>query len=329
MDTASQGKIAVGEGVGGALGGDLGEKIFVICVVDQQIVTQIGSCRGGGQTVHFIVGVLGTGGFRISRRFHPFQQVGVGIVAVGGYLAQSVRGGFQTVAIVCVVGCAGDFRFAVDNICAGGAAGGLAGSQPKCHLGSGNVTAGGDRGHIGELDIGSRPIAVFLADVEPVQGVSLHTGVFHHIVINDILGSRACGDLRINGDWVNPAFIGQPSLVRGHGDGVGIPGGGGHCHGDILGQLPGAVIHIGRGHGEHNFLVPVEEQNLPVFLQLRRQILHLNGDHIGRNILLAVKDDIFLRAGWLPTALPNYSVLPGDYFKVTAILRPVENSIPA
>ena len=93
--------------------------------------------------------------------------------------------------------------------------------------------------------------------------------------------------------WHGTTEVGT-SLARGHGDGVDATGGGSHGHGDVLGKLPGGVVHIGRGHGEYHFFFPIEEQNLPVFLQLRRQILHLNGDHIGRNILLAVKDDIFL-----------------------------------
>ena len=78
---------------------ELGQQIIRVGIGGRQGGAGIRGSRGGGQTVHAVVGVVGTSGIGIIGVFYPLQHIGIGVVAVGGHLAQGICSGYQAVAV--------------------------------------------------------------------------------------------------------------------------------------------------------------------------------------------------------------------------------------
>ena len=98
-DLAAQRKGAIGEGIGGAGGGQGLQQVIFIGILHRLGEPCVRGGRRGGCPVHGVVGILRSGSGRILRVLHPFQNIGIGVVAVGGYLTQCIGGGYQTVAV--------------------------------------------------------------------------------------------------------------------------------------------------------------------------------------------------------------------------------------
>ena len=87
---------------------ELGQQIVGVGIGGRQGGAGIRGSRGGGQTVHAVVGVVGTSGIGIIGVFYPLQHIGIGVVAVGGDVARCVLGGGQAVAIGSIGGRGGN-----------------------------------------------------------------------------------------------------------------------------------------------------------------------------------------------------------------------------
>ena len=115
LDGCPQGENAIVEGVGGGGGLDLRQQIVGVGVGSGEGLSGVGGHLGLEKTVHGIVIVLRLSSLRILRVAYPFQNVGVGMVAVLGHVANGVRGGFNAVAIRAVSRAAGDLIGSVDD----------------------------------------------------------------------------------------------------------------------------------------------------------------------------------------------------------------------
>ena len=81
---------------------DGGQQIVLIGILGKEITPGIRIGLHLCHPVHLVIGILRPGSFRILRVLHPFQHIGIGVVAVLCYLPQRVRGGNKAVAVSAV-----------------------------------------------------------------------------------------------------------------------------------------------------------------------------------------------------------------------------------
>ena len=180
-DAAAQGKVAVGQAVGRGVCGYTGKHIILIGVLYRLGKAGIRLGCGGGHPVHGIVGVFRPGSGGILRVLHPFQRIGIGVIAVSGGFACGIGGGGQPVTVGGIGGCGGDLLGAAADGHGGVVAVGIVGEgiHDACIggggfyivvivIGVGELCACGENGLgqvvVGVLIFGGLPLQVLHAD---------------------------------------------------------------------------------------------------------------------------------------------------------------------